>query len=225
MTPSLASALPMTTRCIAVSRRSVSTAVSGGSLQSKPLAERNRERRRVAGDVARELHRRWEDIVGRQCSARKTHADGFLCREVAAGQEQLSRVGEANRTRHGPMRVRVRNHAPAHVHEPVLRSCRHEPDVALHRDRHADADGMTVDGRDHRLADLPGRRTHRRRRELAGRVPPSLSSWCCERLTRRRQVRHRHRRRPPLRSRPRRGRRRWRRTTRTPARATRPSHQ
>ena len=68
--------------------------------------------------------------------------------------------------RDGPVRVRVREDAPADVHEAELGVLGHDADVALHRQGEPDADGVTVDRRDDGLPHVPRRRLHGRSGEV-----------------------------------------------------------
>ena len=53
------------------------------------------------------------------------------------------------------MDVGVAHDAALHLHHAVLGVSRHESQIALQGEGESDTDGVTVDRRDHRLADVP----------------------------------------------------------------------
>jgi hypothetical protein len=120
------------------------------------LAERDRERRAVGGDVGRHRQRCVTYLPAGQRAGGETDGRGLLAVEQPAGEEELGGARVADGARDRPVRVRVGQDAAPHVGEAELRLARHQADVALHRQRQADADGVAVDRGDHRLAHLPG---------------------------------------------------------------------
>jgi hypothetical protein len=117
----------------------------------------------------------------RQSAASDPEPHRLLSFEETASEKEVSGSGEADRSRHGPVRVRVGQNAPAHVNEPALRLARHDADVALHGECQADTDRVPVDRGNHRFPHIPGRHTY------SGR-PKALRVLTRERLTPRVEV-------------------------------------
>jgi len=137
------------------------------ALPEHVLAVGDGERRRVARDVPGEFERRIEHLVVREHATADAELLRFMTVERAAGEEDVSRPFDAHESRQRPVGVGVAHDSTTRLDHPVFRVGGEDAQVAVECDGEAHADRVTVDRRDHRLAELPGRQLDRRRAERA----------------------------------------------------------
>ncbi len=124
--------------------------------------QRDRDRRRVLGDLECQLACRAEQLRGRVQAAQQPAFEPLLRGEHPASGDPLHRAADADGARQEPARGRLGDDAAASENKAHARVIRCEADVHRQRHRGPDADGRAVDGGDHRL----GGREHTQR-ELA----------------------------------------------------------
>ena len=110
-------------------------AVELEALPQQPLAERDRHRRGVHRDVVRDLPRRRQHLVVGEAATRHPEPLHLVPVERAPGEQDLGRVGHAHDARQRPVHEGVAHHPAPHLHDAVLGVGRHEPQVALDRQR------------------------------------------------------------------------------------------
>src|SRR5262249_35869138 len=88
----------------------------------EPLRDRDRDGRRVAGDLARQRPRRREELRIGDHAAHETELEGVTGAQQATGHEQLGGARHPDQTRKDPRAERLRNDAAAHEDEADLRA-------------------------------------------------------------------------------------------------------
>jgi hypothetical protein len=130
-------------------------AVQVERIPEQSLAGRHRHRRGVLRDVVSQFQRGRQHIRGVEHPAAQPQLHRPMSVESCSRQKDFGRVGDAHQPRQHPVRVGITDDAPPDLHHPVARVGGEEPDVALEGQRQAQADGVAVDGGDHRLGERP----------------------------------------------------------------------
>ena len=152
ITPSRASGAPITCRCNRVSRSSTSSRVGGGSRHSSRLLIPTDTGATLTAMSLRDLERARQHLVGVERLVRQTPTFGVVAGELLAGEQDLGGAGVADDARQRPVAVRVGHDTATVLHDAELRLARHDAHVALQGDRQPQADRVTVDRGDDRLA-------------------------------------------------------------------------
>jgi hypothetical protein len=156
--------------------RSIRGRIEPRALPEQSLGHRDRERRGVLRDVARDRER------GRQHLGRRHHArrETELLASCASILRPVSRRSAARLTPtiRGSVKcaVRIGHHAAAHLDHAVLPLAREDPQIALERHREAEADRVAVHRGDHRLADRERGRIERGGAEVGGSRAANVSA-------------------------------------------------
>ena len=100
------------------------------------------------------IHALFQEPHWRQQLPRQPIVNSILARKSAAGQHQVERVGHARDGRQDRGRTKFRHDTQAHKGKREFRVPRYDTYVALQRQRQTNANGMSIDGCNHRLANL-----------------------------------------------------------------------